>query len=238
MRTAILALTFASCGGEIGGSRMHDASLDESRPDVLDASPYDAVCAPSGAPFAPWSMPSPSGAHQRRCEVTQLDLYHQCVIDQSVTACAQLMCDSCPALHSCIRCIATTDWESTWGPEVYEDGTGPNPYLRLNLEGCINLATGQSGPQSCGQRLFDFNQCQARACQAYQGTPTCWKECAPCWKECTAIARTGVCKTYGDTYALACSNLMSPDLVNCFQQQGETDLKPLRVRMNTYFCGP
>ena len=107
----------------------------------------------------------------------------------------------------------------------------------LNVEGCVNLATNQSGAMSCGQLLHSSYGCQRAACEMQcsgdsQG-----------FSKCVQTALAGGCKKYGDAFSMKCGMISSdpdggyPDLDNCFRRQGETDSKALRVRMDTFFCG-
>ncbi len=238
MRRFLGLLAFCACGGRVddappdGGAHVVDASVDRVTDAAADRSLIDvmpASCVPTFGTlaFMPALMAPPSGAHQNQCTTAQLDLYHQCVNQQQMPACSQIQQQAMTAFKTCLSCLESSTSDATWGPLVCETAMT----CWLNVGGCVNLATGQSGPTSCGQRLSSLNQCQRGACAMYEMDPNCFAKCI-------AQAPSTVCKQYGDAYAFSCSGLTNADLVNCFQQKGEMDTKPLRIRLDTYLCGP
>ena len=107
----------------------------------------------------------------------------------------------------------------------------------LNVEGCVNLATNQSGAMSCGQLLHSSYGCQRAACEMQ-----CSGD-AQGFSKCVQTALAGGCKKYGDAFTAMCGMISSDpdggyaDLDNCFRRSNEMDSKALRVRMDTFFCG-
>jgi len=191
-----------------------------------DASPEASSmpCVPGGTiAYMPEPLPPPNGKHQNRCTQHVLDVYTGCAIDHDMNACSHPWGT---VSKDCLECLQSTMNDPSWGPEVSADQS----LMYLNIEGCINLATGQSGPTSCGQRLHDIYGCERVACA----------ECAPSsFMKCVELTRSGVCKKYEDAFALDCANLGSyPETDNCFRRANETDSRALRIRMDAYFCGP
>ena len=234
-----LLVASAGCGGEVAvdpidASAPIDASRESALPDapVPDSNSPRCRPEPSIEPFFPELLPPPSGKHQGRCSQTYLVLVHAC-LQGDQNACAQIgpMGAANTALKDCIACLESTVLDATWGPAVYVDA---KTYF-LDVEGCVNLATGESGPMSCGQRLHEKLGCERFLCQQTCGdSPSHFMECAE-------VADQGACKKYVDAFDFACRALSIatfPDLDNCFRRQTETDATALRVRMDTYFCGP
>jgi hypothetical protein len=211
-------------GKDSGGG---DGSMGGMCPTPLDVSGYN-----------PETLPDAVGKHTAKCTQMQLDLYHKCVGQpQDMAACMQIQQLAMTTFKDCLGCLETTITDAKWGPLVCTD---PPTCMAnyLNVEGCVNLATGQSGMSSCGQLLHSSYGCQRAACEMQcsgdsQG-----------FSKCVQTALAGGCKKYNDAFSAMCMNISSdpdggyPDLDNCFRRQGETDSLALRVRMDTFFCGP
>jgi hypothetical protein len=239
----------AACGGRISG--VTDGSVPNDPPRV-DAGSFDACpnCPradsgidagpPPNCPtprdvsgFMPEVLPPPVGKHQNQCTQAQLDLYHKCVVTNDMASCMQIQMQAQTTFKPCLSCLETTSMDGKWGPLVCYDAMT----CVFNIEGCVNLATGQSGAMSCGQLLHASYGCQNAACaEQCQGD-------AQGFSKCVQTALASGCKKYNDAFTMQCGNLNSsdagfPELINCFRQQGETDSKALRVRIDAYFCGP
>jgi hypothetical protein len=225
-----------------------DASSDAGPPDGSCKCPGCGKCAPDAGDamlmcptpldvsgFTPDTLPAPNGKHQNECMQAQLDLYHKCVGQpQDMAACMQIQAVAKTTFEACLSCLETRLMDATWGPLVCLDSTT----CHLNVEGCVNLATGMTGMTSCGQLLHASYGCQRAACEMQcsgdsQG-----------FSKCVQTALAGGCKKYGDAFTAMCGNISAdpdggyPDLDNCFRRQTETDSQALRVRMDTFFCGP
>jgi hypothetical protein len=180
--------------------------------------------------WAPGTLTDPVGKHTGACMQSQLDTYHQCIIQQNMTACMTVQQQAMTTFKACLGCLETTTADPAWGPLVCVDSMT----CYLNVEGCVNLATSQSGCKSCGQYLNESYGCQRIACEEQ-----CMGD-SQGFSKCVQTALAGGCKMYGDTFTTNCGMLdtmTNPDLDNCFRRQGETDSNALRARMDTYMCG-
>lgn len=184
--------------------------------------------------FVPETLPDPVGKHLNACMQAQLDLYHKCIVQSDMASCMTIQQQATTTFKDCLACLETTVMDAKWGPLVCVD---PNTCY-LNVEGCVNLATNQMGAMSCGQLLHASYGCQRAACETLCGTD------AQGFSKCVQTALASSCQKYGDAFSMTCPNLSFdpdggfPDLDNCFRRQGEMDSSALRVRMDTYFCGP
>jgi len=200
-----------------------DGTMGGMCPTPLDVSAY-----------VPETLPDPNGKHLNKCTQMQLDLYHKCVVDSDMTACTTIQQAAMTTFKDCLDCLETTVMDAKWGPLVCVDSMT----CYLNVEGCVNLATSQMGAMSCGQLLHASYGCQRAACEMQ-----CSGD-AQGFSKCVQTALAGGCKKYGDAFSMKCGMISSdpdggsPDLDNCFRRNNETDSKALRVRMDTFFCGP
>ncbi len=209
-----------------------DAASDVRGPDAVGPracpTPLDVSV------YMPETLPAPNGKHQNKCMQAQLDLYHKCVVQSDMMACTQIQMVAATTFKVCLDCLETKVVDATWGPLVCVDPMT----CYLNVEGCLNLATNQMGAMSCGQLLHASYGCQRAACEMQ-----CSGD-AQGFSKCVQTALAGGCKKYGDAFSAACGMISTdpdggfPDLDNCFRRQSEMDSKALRVRMDTYFCGP
>lgn len=184
--------------------------------------------------WVPAALSPAVGKHTGACPQAQLDLYHKCVVQSDMTACTTIQQGAMTTYKTCLACLETTVMDAKWGPLVCVDSMT----CYLNVEGCVNLATNQSGCMSCGQYLFESYACQRAACEVQ-----CVGD-AQGFSKCAQTALAGGCKPYGDLFSMSCGNLTPdpdggfPDLDNCFRRQNESDSRMLRVRLDTFMCGP
>jgi hypothetical protein len=222
-----------------GGSDADSSVLPEAGDCHPDAGSWDGGPAPvcptprNVMGWVPDTLPPPVGKHTGACTQQQLDLYHQCTVQSNMSACMQVQQLAMTTFKTCLTCLETTSMDPQWGPLVCVD----QQTCYLNVEGCMNLAVGQSGCMSCGQLLHESYGCQRVACE---------EQCngdAQGFSKCVQTALAGGCKSYGDAFTKQCGNYTAdpdggtPDLDNCFRRQSEINSGPLRVRMDTFFCG-
>lgn len=230
--------------GVVDGSA--EASFDAGKKDA-DASSGPMCPMPLDVTnFMPEMLPPPTGKHQNKCTQLMLDTYHKCVLaPMDMTACATVKAAAMmDPWKSCIDCLQGSQiTDPQWGP-VYFGVYGDPMKGRFNNEGCLNLALNQSGPTSCGQLLHAAYGCQLAACAGPDGTYCDSQGYVKC--DQTVLAATGAnsCGKYANAFTSANCNVSTdpdggfPDVDNCFERQNEMDGSGLRVRIDTFFCGP
>lgn len=242
MRRSTLAslgalLVVAACSnGPKPGADAGDASADG--PVKPDGAPVDggATCpTPQDvAGFVPPLLPPPTGKHLGKCTQGELDTYHLCVLHGDNPSCSTIKTSAATdPWKSCLECLEGSQYgDPAWGP-LYCNVGGQLTACLLNQEGCVELATGQTGPMSCGQLLHASYTCQLAACgYGYCGTDQAG------FAKCVQAAVAGACKMYVDAVPAGCFDTDPdggyPEIANCFN----ADRVALRTSIDTYFCGP
>ena len=182
-------------------------------------------------PFVPGPFKPPVGKHQGRCSLEQQKLLYRCVFTPAATddpACHQFGTGGAGA--DCMACAFTEADEDAWGPAVIESGTA-----RLNVAGCIGLASGDVGAGSCAVATQN-----AAAC----GVHTCDRPCLLAgggqldplaYRMCKSNAASGVCAKYDSAAQTACAGSDATDTIaSCAVG---TSFAERLTRYIGYFCG-
>jgi hypothetical protein len=249
--TACVVGLIAGCSSrsnpDTDGSDQGDAQAVSDAKSVVDVK-KDTNSTMDGGPICPVpkdvstfkapTLSDPLGKHLNKCTDPQLTQYHDCVINKNKSACQAIQQMAMTTFRDCLQCLEGSSKYTgdTWGPLVCVDSMT----CYLNVEGCVNLATGMTGMNSCGQLLHSSYECQRFACE---------QQCADDadgFRKCVQSALQGGCKKFGDAFSMTCGNLNTsdggdggyPELDNCFRRQGEQDSNGVRAHMDAYFCGP